>query len=125
MKHLFNDLSQNEKTLIREQYEGGIKINTSKFKKLVENKLGNSKPLISEQLNSIAKIYKKFGGNTDEHFFMLSQKVGMDNGFIYNCTDKKIRVGDGPQTYKIEDFNLDPIQTQKQIDNACSSQVTK
>jgi hypothetical protein len=49
MKNLLNDLSNEEKNRIREQHEGGMKINTSKFKKLVESQLGNSKPLVSEQ----------------------------------------------------------------------------
>lgn len=48
MKHLLNDLSNEEKNRIREQHEGGMKIDTSKFKKLVETRLGDTKPLISE-----------------------------------------------------------------------------
>lgn len=125
MKHLFNNISQSEKLNILEQYSAGIKINTSKFKKLVETKLGDAKPLISEQSNTIAKIYKNFGGTPDEHFFQLTQNVKGTNGFIYNCTDKVIRVGDGPETYKIEDFGLEPTATQKQLDGACNSQITK
>ena len=34
MKHLLNNLSNEEKNRIREQHEGGIKIDNSKFKKL-------------------------------------------------------------------------------------------
>ena len=49
MKHLLNNLSSEEKNRIREQYEGGMSIDTSKFKKLLETKLGDSKPLINEQ----------------------------------------------------------------------------
>lgn len=49
MKHILNDLSNEEKNRIREQHEGGMKVDSSKFKKLLENKLGNSKPLVSEQ----------------------------------------------------------------------------
>ena len=49
MKHLMNDLSIEEKNRIREQHEGGMKVDSSKFKKLMESKLGNSKPLVSEQ----------------------------------------------------------------------------
>lgn len=48
MKHLMNDLSIEEKNRIREQHEGGMKIDTSRFRKLMESKLGNSKPLVSE-----------------------------------------------------------------------------
>ena len=35
MKHLLNDLSQEEKTRILEQHNGGMSIDTSKFKKLL------------------------------------------------------------------------------------------
>ena len=48
MKHLLNDLSTEEKNRIREQYEGGMSIDTSRFKSLLENKLGDAKPLIVE-----------------------------------------------------------------------------
>jgi hypothetical protein len=50
MKHLLNDLSSEEKNSIREQYEGGMSVDISKFKKLVETKLGDAKPLISEDV---------------------------------------------------------------------------
>ena len=48
MKHLLNTLSTEEKNSIREQHKGGISLDTSKFKKLTESKLGNSKPLVNE-----------------------------------------------------------------------------
>ena len=50
MKHLMNDLSIEEKNRIREQHEGGMKIDTSRFKKLLESSMGNVKPLISEDV---------------------------------------------------------------------------
>ena len=51
MKHLLNNLSDQEKNAIREQHTGGIKINTENFSKLVESKLGDSKPFVDEQFN--------------------------------------------------------------------------
>ena len=126
MKHLLNDIPEWERNSIREQHKGGISIDTSRFKKLMESKLGDSKPLVTEQMaNSIVKIQKNFGGTPDENFFMLAQKVKGSNGFIYNCTDKVMRVGDGPETYKAEDFGLDPVDTQTKIDKVCKTQVTK
>ena len=126
MKHLLNDLSQEEKTRILEQHNGGMSIDTSKFKKLLESASGNVKPLISEQTaNSIVKIHKNFGGIPDENFFMLKQEVKGANGFIYNCTDKMMRVGDGPGSYKAEDFGLDPVETQTKIDGVCKTQMAK
>lgn len=126
MKHLLNNLSQEEKTRILEQHNGGMSIDTSKFKKLLESASGNVKPLISEQTaNSIVKIHKNFGGIPDENFFMLKQEVKGANGFIYNCTDKMMRVGDGPGSYKAEYFGLDPVETQTKIDGVCKTQMAK
>lgn len=48
MKHLLNNLSEEEKNRIREQHEGGMKVNTERFKSLLESKLGDAKPLISD-----------------------------------------------------------------------------
>lgn len=126
MKHLLNNLSNEEKNRIRNQHGGGMSVDNSKFKRLVESTLGNSKPLITEQAtNSIVKIQKNFGGTPDENFFMLAQKVKGANGFIYNCTDKMMRVGDGPGSYKAEDFGLDPLETQTKIDGVCKTQKAK
>lgn len=49
MKHLLNNLSEEEKNSIREQHTGKMKIVTENFKKLLNSKLGDSKPLVSEQ----------------------------------------------------------------------------
>jgi hypothetical protein len=49
MKHILNDLTEQEKNSIREQHQGGMKVMTKNFSKLVNSKLGDSKPLIAEQ----------------------------------------------------------------------------
>jgi len=49
MKHILNNLSNEEKNSIREQHEGGKSFDTSKFKKLMESQLGNVKPLVVER----------------------------------------------------------------------------
>jgi hypothetical protein len=53
MKHLLNNLSEEEKNSIREQHTDRIKIDTSRFKSLMESKLGDVKPLVEQvsQLN--------------------------------------------------------------------------
>lgn len=48
MKHLFNNLSEEEKNRIIEQHIGGKEFIIENFNKLVDNKLGNVKPLINE-----------------------------------------------------------------------------
>jgi len=49
MKHLLNNISEEEKNRIREQHEGGMNLSIDNFKKLVETKLGDTKPFLSEQ----------------------------------------------------------------------------
>ena len=60
MKHILNNISEEEKNAIREQHTGGMKLNTEKFKNLIEAKQGDAKPLLSEQ-ESINKT-NAFGG---------------------------------------------------------------
>ena len=49
MKHLLNDLSEQEKNSIREQHTGGMKVMTESFSKLLNSKLGDVKPIVNEQ----------------------------------------------------------------------------
>jgi hypothetical protein len=51
MKHILNDISQEEKNRILEQHTGGKTIDTSKFKMLLESSLGDVKTLVSEDTN--------------------------------------------------------------------------
>ena len=53
MKHILNDLSEQEKNSIREQHTGGMKVMTEDFSKLINSKLGDSKPLVSEQVEEM------------------------------------------------------------------------
>ena len=48
MKHLLNDLSDEEKNGIREQHSGGKKIVIENFNKLINTKLGDAKPYLNE-----------------------------------------------------------------------------
>ena len=50
MKHILNDLTEQEKKAIREQHTGGMKVMTENFSKLLNSKLGDSKPLVAEQI---------------------------------------------------------------------------
>ena len=59
MKHLLNNLSEEEKNSIREQHTGGMKVMTENFNKLINSKLGDAKPLVLEQTSGI---------NTDKGF---------------------------------------------------------
>jgi hypothetical protein len=48
MKHILNNISQEEKNRILEQHRGGKSIDTTRFKALLESTMGNVKPLIVE-----------------------------------------------------------------------------
>ena len=50
MKHILNNISEEEKNAIREQHTGGMKLNIEKFKQLLETKQGDVKPLVAEQI---------------------------------------------------------------------------
>ena len=60
MKHILNDLAEQEKNSIREQHTGGMKVMTESFSKLINSKLGDSKPLVSEQT-----VLGRFGNNVE------------------------------------------------------------
>lgn len=49
MKHILNDLSAQEKNSILEKHTGTLKVMTENFSKLVNSKLGDSKPILAEQ----------------------------------------------------------------------------
>ena len=88
MKHLLNNLSNEEKNRIREQYEGGMSVDNSRFKKLMESKLGNVKPLITEEENT---------GTTQTISQMLQRKEF--RGLTKNVT------GDGSVHYELWNEN--------------------
>jgi hypothetical protein len=52
MKHILNNISENEKKEILNQYNGQLKIDNSKFNKLVENKLGDVKPILDKDIEN-------------------------------------------------------------------------
>jgi outer membrane protein OmpA-like peptidoglycan-associated protein len=54
MKHILNDLTEQEKNSIREQHTGGMKVMSENFNKLINSKLGDSKPLVNEALGGNA-----------------------------------------------------------------------
>jgi len=53
MKHLLNELSDSEKNRILEQYDNSLIIETKKFNKFINSKLGNVKPLLEQEEDSM------------------------------------------------------------------------
>jgi hypothetical protein len=108
MKHILNDLTEQEKNAIREQHTGGMKVMTENFSKLLNSKLGDSKPLVSEQ------TYTTKGTNTrgEQYDIKSPFKVGQTikgkrsiDGQIYTITVGRVGQGFiygkivGPGTY--------------------------
>lgn len=118
MKHILNNISESEREEILNHYQGQLKIDNSKFNKLVENKLGDVKPILSEQSAPAAKpqIDPKITELRNE--FIASLKLYINNmekspdkypsaevvwGQLSNLNSKK-SIEDG---YKIE-YKQDP-----------------
>jgi hypothetical protein len=59
MKHILNNLTEEEKNSIREQHTDGKKIVIENFDKLINSKLGDSKPLVNEQSTVIDPVTGK------------------------------------------------------------------
>lgn len=56
MKHLLNNLSEEEKNEIRKQHTDSLKVVTENFKKLVKSKSGDVKLLVNEETNEGVKL---------------------------------------------------------------------
>ena len=84
MKHILNDLTEQEKNAIREQHTGGMKIINEKFSKLLNSKLGDVKPLVSEQTTNVGQtilVYKDSEQKTTPYKVVIQgqgKKVGYD-----------------------------------------------
>jgi len=85
MKHLLNDLSEEEKNRIREQHTGGKKIMIENFNKLINTKLGDARPIterkvvkrvIKENQNELDNIINDLEElKNSEHFVSPKQNV--------------------------------------------------
>ena len=87
MKHILNDMSEQEKNSIREQHTGGMKVMTENFSKLINSKLGDSKPLVNEQQSQTPTV----SGSEMEKF--LSNSGNGFNGIqaaVKFCKSKKV-----------------------------------
>jgi hypothetical protein len=56
MKHILNNISEEEKNAIREQHKGGMRVYNEKFKQLVETKQGDVKPYLTESAEAQSMI---------------------------------------------------------------------
>ena len=89
MKHILNDMSEQEKNSIREQHSGGMKVMTKNFSKLINSKLGDSKPLLKEEDMEMSDEQEtfKFEGKSMETIQKLISQLPKTTKFlaIKNC----------------------------------------
>jgi|688.fasta_scaffold24923_4 hypothetical protein len=114
MKHLLNNLSSDEKNSIREQYEGGMSIDTSKFKKLLETKLGDAKPLINEENDVVTELERqKFVQQMIKEYIdavYVDIKPGSDDVVLSDGTIGRLYSTNGVIDYdKVYNFKGDEI----------------
>lgn len=104
MKHILNNLSDEEKNSILEQHTGGMKIMNENFSKLLNAKLGDAKPLISEtdKENIIRGIVQgqpsrpQYSENLESMFETMIDEIGeqiIENSYFGSLED-----------YDMEDF---------------------
>jgi outer membrane protein OmpA-like peptidoglycan-associated protein len=78
MKHILNNLTEEEKNSIREQHTGGMKVMTENFSKLLNSKLGDAKPLVNEQLSggdTNARPPKRIDSKTESQTIKLGNNL--------------------------------------------------
>ncbi len=115
MKHILNNLTEQEKNAIREQHAGGMKVMTENFSKLLNSKLGDVKPI-----NEQSQAYTTQGTNTAGQKYDITSpfKVGQTfkgkrsiDGQIYTITVAQVGQGYiagkivGPGTYNEQPLN--------------------
>lgn len=92
MKNLLNNISSDEKQRILEQHSGGKLIDTRNFRRLLESKLGDVKPLIVEQevkqgTGGDPYQYKKEGGK----YFYAKKSEGTNAKWVEQTKDEGIK----------------------------------
>jgi len=111
MKHLLNNLTEEEKNSIRGQHTEVIKVVTENFSRLINAKSGDAKPLINEQQTTPLTNNSKF----KQKIQSLGDASNWINWFI---------TGD-PQIKSDEGFNVDSIVDQINLGVTALNQTSK
>ena len=88
MKHLLNDLSDEEKNNIRNQHTGGMKVMTESFSRLLNSKLGDSKPLVTEEKDEdqsqpfLKRIIAKLKGISEKKLNTIWNMIYLGTGKV-------------------------------------------
>ena len=93
MKHLFNDISYQERKKILEQHQGGMHIDNKKFHRLLTEKLGNVKPLVEQSSNDTNK--SNIDKMIENEGYQKVTKVSLPDGtYIYEGSGDICRIYD-------------------------------
>ena len=85
MKHLLNNLSEEEKNAIREQHTGGMKVVTENFKKLINAKSGDVKPLVNEARPAVEPVLTDDSEDEKVGFFNFNEgQTGFTDSALIN-----------------------------------------
>jgi hypothetical protein len=130
MKHILNDLTEQEKNSIREQHTGGMKVITEGFSKLINSKLGDVKPILAEQdlIGMANQILSGFGdSNTKVKEFCdlckksKAQPHPRSNRFADVIRDAVQGVGTNEESiYHVFDSLSQQVNDGKKFDEFCS-----
>ena len=85
MKHLLNNISQEEKNSIREQHSGGKEIIIENFNQMINKKLGDVPTYLTEESEEVLKNYNALIG----YVIGLSDAGGDSKSTEYNTAQKK------------------------------------
>lgn len=107
MKHLLNDLTEQEKNSIREQHTGGMVVLSAKFSKLANTKSGDAKPLVNEQASlwlnyPCTKKLKDGVSPSGQKFKTDGEMQYYPNGRVMDPVSKKMydyECGDGDEIW--------------------------
>lgn len=108
MKHILNNLSEEEKNAIREQHTGGMKVMTENFTKLTNSKLGDAKPLVNEQLKVTRTTKDPITGESQKvvNITTLGHDLKFDTNknikFFYDDVTKSFEVVDMDNNIRYE-----------------------
>jgi hypothetical protein len=130
MKHLLNDLTEQEKNSIREQHTGGMKVVTENFSRLINTKSGDVKPLVNEDTTS-EPIVQLTKDDFEANFQFLD---GKKRNILKNWEvkgDNQVHIYAKPNNFDYEDthivFFLKPnkIKINKATNNSEDVKATK
>ena len=112
MKHLLNNLSEDEKNSIRNQYTSEIRVVTENFKKLLNSKLGDVRPLVDNESYVEEKL---IGEQKLKNFF---------NNIFSGKKDKEgdVKIDDPKKADLVDDDVAEFYKTLESIESPISQQ---